>query len=84
MTKSSWDLYWIAVDLNATAPASADCRRRSGRARAPVGARTCGSDGGRETPTHARFYASMGYTIAGELKDFYAPGDSKIVLVKAL
>jgi hypothetical protein len=40
---------------------------------------------GRENYKRTRaFYVSMGYTIAGELKDFYEPGDSKIVFVKAL
>ena len=34
-------------------------------------------------PTH-RFYQSCGYHQEGILKDFYAPGDDKIIYMKAL
>jgi ribosomal protein S18 acetylase RimI-like enzyme len=30
------------------------------------------------------FYASLGYRIAAELADFYAPGDAKVVFRKNL
>jgi ribosomal protein S18 acetylase RimI-like enzyme len=32
-------------------------------------------------PTRA-FYERLGYTIAAEVKDFYAPGDDKIIYTK--
>jgi len=35
------------------------------------------------TPTHA-FYERCGYTLAARLKDFYKPGDDKLVYAKSL
>ena len=34
-------------------------------------------------PTRA-FYAACGYAVAGELRDYYARGDAKVVYVKHL
>ncbi len=87
MTQSSWDLYWIAVDpeCHGTGVGRLLLNEVESRARAGGCTHLWVETAGRENYKRTRaFYVAMGYTIAGELKDFYAPGDSKIVFVKAL
>jgi GNAT superfamily N-acetyltransferase len=87
LTRSSWDLYWIAVDV---------ARQRGGVGRlllAEVELRAAGAGcrqlfvetAGREQyrPTRA-FYEARGYDRVAELPDFYSPGDAKIVYRKRL
>lgn len=87
MTESSWDLYWIAVDpsvqrrgLGRTLLAEAEravARRRGTAVYVETSSR----------PSYAatrKFYLRAGYRRAARLVDFYAPGDDKIVLVKAV
>jgi ribosomal protein S18 acetylase RimI-like enzyme len=87
MTKSSWELYWIAVhpECHGTGVGRLLLNEVESRSRAAGCTHLWVETAGRENykPTRA-FYLATGYTIAGELKDFYAPGDSKIVFVKAL
>jgi len=87
MTRSSWDLYWIAVHPECHGTGIGRLLIKEVEARARLGGCThlWVDTAGRENykPTRA-FYVAMGYTVAGELKDFYAPGDAKIVFVKAL
>ncbi len=86
-TAASVDLYWIAVQpdlqgrgIGAALLADAEAWiAESGRSRIYV-----------ETSTRAQyestraFYHARGYTLAGELADFYAPGDGKATFVKVL
>jgi GNAT superfamily N-acetyltransferase len=87
MTRSSWDLYWIAVDPR---------RRRGGIGRQSlrVVARRAAAKGceqlfvetaGRPQyqPTRA-FYEACSYRVAAELPDFYSPGDSKVIFARRL
>lgn len=86
-TRSSFDLYWIAVD-----PA----RQRTGLGRSLVaeaerriallgGTRVYVDTSGRGqyAPTRA-FYERAGYAKAAILEDFFAPGDDKVIYVKVL
>ena len=86
-TRGSFDLYWIAVDKT---------RQQQGLGRellkhtetciqAAGGMRIYIETSARELyrPTQ-RFYEGCGYTAEARLKDFYAPGDSKIIYVKHL
>ena len=86
-TESSFDLYWIAV---ATATQRSGLGRKllneSERLSKERGARQMFVDTsgrGLYAPTRA-FYERMGYHVAAELEDFYAPGDAKIVYAKRL
>ncbi len=85
MTEGTFDLYWVAV---------APSEKRSGVGRAALEAvldRIRGS-GGRllrvETEGGARyegtraFYERLGFAVASEIRDFYAPGRSLVVFVK--
>jgi GNAT superfamily N-acetyltransferase len=87
MTQSSWELYWIAVDPNCQGKgvgrALLDAVEADIRARG--GSRIYVETGGRAeyTPTRA-FYCARRYVIGAELPDFYAPGDAKVIFVKAL
>jgi len=86
-TKSSFDLYWIAV--------RAELRGRGlGRMLMEWAESAVGDTGGtriyidtssREqyAPTRC-FYESCGYRKDAVLEDFYSPGDSKIIYVKKL
>ena len=87
MTQSSWDLYWIAVDAAAQG-------RGLGRAVLAESERRIAAAGGRRVyvetssrpqylPTRS-FYERCGYAVGAVLDDFYAPGDGKVVFVKAL
>src|SRR5579859_8125102 len=87
LTRASWDLYWIAVDPQ---------RRGRGigrrlmteveRQAAAAGATALFIDtsGRPDYGTARAFYASLGYRIAAEFADFYAPGDAKVVFQKNL
>lgn len=86
-TKQSYDLYWIATE--------ASCRRTgigrmliskteeliAGRGGKNVYIETSGREQYRPT---RRFYKACGYRREARLKDFYAPGDDKIIYVKVL
>jgi D-alanine-D-alanine ligase len=86
-TRASYDLYWIAV--------CDDCRRMGIghglllRSEAEIirmgGARVYIETSSRllYTPTRL-FYGSSGYHQEALLEDFYAPGDAKVIYVKAL
>jgi len=86
-TQNRYDLYWIAVHPKAQ-------RNGTGaRLMEKVEARVREAGGQRmyidtSSATHyaaARgFYARVGYQIAAELPDFYAPGDGKVIFVKTL
>jgi ribosomal protein S18 acetylase RimI-like enzyme len=86
-TAASYDLYWIAVDAS---------HRRGGLGRRLMAEterliREAGgqrvyaetSNRGQYAPTRA-FYERCGYHLEAMLKDFYAPGDDKVIFVKAL
>jgi ribosomal protein S18 acetylase RimI-like enzyme len=87
LTQTSWDLYWIAVD-----PA----RRGRGIGRrlmmevehqataAGATALFVDTSGRPDYETARAFYNSLGYRIAAEFADFYAPGDGKVVFRKNL
>ena len=83
----SYDLYWIAVD-------PAHQGRGLGRALVEESERLIRDAGGRRVyietsgkpqyvPTRG-FYERCGYRLDVELAEFYGPGDSKVVYVKAL
>ena len=86
-TKESYDLYWIAV-LH-------DFRGRGiGRELLKRTEEKIGKSGGRRVyvdtssrdgyePTRS-FYRSRGYEQEAVLKDFYSPGDDKVIYVKKL
>jgi GNAT superfamily N-acetyltransferase len=86
-TQAGYDLYWIVV---------APDRRRSGLGRLLIGEveRLVRSRGGlrlyadtsgrpQYAPTRA-FYEAVGYRREAVLKDFFAPGDDKLIFVKAI
>lgn len=86
-TAHSFDLYWIVVDANYQGQGI------GGRLLARAEELICGSDGrqlyaetssrGQYRPTRA-FYRHTGFGQVARLKDFYAPGDSKIIYCKIL
>lgn len=84
-TKASFDLYWIAVKKSAM-------NRGFGKKILKHAEEMMKNNGcknlwvetsSREDyhPTRA-FYFSMGYSVEAELKDFYGPGDDKVIFVK--
>lgn len=86
-TLASYDLYWIALD-------AAERGRGLGRELQYVtedliarrgGQRVYAETSGREqyAPTRA-FYERCGYEREATLKDFYAPGDDKVMYVKCV
>lgn len=86
-TVSSYDLYWIAVDPQ---------RQRHGigkqlmddveaRIARQGGTRVYIDTSGRSAYDKTRrFYERVGYAVAANLPDFYAPGDAKVVYQKTL
>jgi GNAT superfamily N-acetyltransferase len=86
-TRSSWDLYWIAVEegqrglgLGQTLLAATEAE-----VQARGGTRLYADTSGRAqyAPTRA-FYLRTGFVEAAHLEDYYAPGDGKITFAKAL
>jgi len=86
-TLSSYDLYWIAVDPAWQGQGAGRALLRAAEAHAErSGATRMYLDtAGREAyaPTRA-FYERCGYAVAAVLEDFYAPGDAKVIYVRAL
>lgn len=86
-TQSSFDLYWIAVDKQFQG-------RRLGQALLAESERRIGQAGGtrvyietshrQEYVSTRAFYLRSGYIQDAVLRDFYAPGDDKVIYVKAL
>jgi ribosomal protein S18 acetylase RimI-like enzyme len=85
MTRATWDLYWVVVDLSA---------RGKGVARALISAmevELATRGGGHvrvetsETEGYGAartLYAKLGYPEAAKLEDFYEPGDALLVYYK--
>lgn len=85
LTRSSFDLYWIAVEPSGQRAGVgrellAETERRialAGGERVYVET----SSRAQYLPTRA-FYERRGYAVAATLPDFYAPGDGKVIYVK--
>lgn len=78
LTAQAWDLYWIAVDPDTrgqgvgrliVAALAGDVRARGGRV---VWLETSSREGYEAT---LAFYGRAGFTCAGRVRDFYAPGE---------
>lgn len=86
-TRSSFDLYWIAVDpaLQGRGLGRALLARTEAAVVEAGGERLYIETSARPqyAPTHG-FYARSGYRREAFLADFYAPGDGKLIYVKAL
>ncbi len=86
-TQGRFDLYWIAVqkDLQGTGIGKRLLQLTEVRIQEMRGRRIYVETSSRKpyTPTH-RFYLSSGYHQEVILTDFYAPGDDKIIYMKAL
>jgi len=86
-TVSSYDLYWIAVSRRCQGKGLGRelLLESEKRARAAGAACMYVDTSGRDQyePTRA-FYRKMGYGVEAVLRDFYAPGDDKVVLAKRL
>jgi ribosomal protein S18 acetylase RimI-like enzyme len=86
-TKSSFDLYWIAVSPSEQGKGiGTKLIQKTERMAKEMKATFMFVDtSGREqyTPTRA-FYERMGYHVEARISDFYAPGDDKVVYGKRL
>lgn len=87
LTKSSFDLYWIAVrpdrqqfGLGRRLMDTAEARARDEGGTAMY---VETSTRPQYEPTRA-FYCRLGYRLAAELPDFYGPGDGQAIFAKAL
>lgn len=86
-TRSSYDLYWIAVHSSAqrqglgqrVLAACEDAIAARGGTRIYVDT----SSRPDYAPTRA-FYERSGYDVAADLPDFYAPGDGKVIFCKVV
>ncbi len=82
-----WDLYWIAVDQNWRGGGVGRQLLEDVERRVPEagGRRLYAETSSRADYAATRgFYEARGYRAEAELTDFYAPGDSKVIYVKAL
>lgn len=84
-TDRTWDLYWIAVDpvlhgagIGTILLGEVERRLVGQHARMLVVETSSRSD---YTATRA-FYGRRGYAVAASVRDFYAPGDDRIIFVK--
>ena len=86
-TRGSYDVYWIAVRRECQGQGLGRRLMQLAELRIQqlAGRRIYLETSGRPDylPTRT-FYERCQYTVAAELPDFYAPGDSKIVYVKCL
>ena len=86
-TQTSWDIYWIAVrkDIAGRGIGSELLKQAEEHIRKMKGKNIWVETSARTDykPTRS-FYQKMKYSIAAELKDFYAPGDHKVIFHKPL
>ncbi len=86
-TLSSFDLYWIAVDNESRGAGLGKLilERSEQKISTMNGTNIYIETSSRELyiPTR-KFYERCGYRAEAQLKDFYAPGDDKIIYVKTL
>lgn len=86
-TVGSFDLYWIAVERDHQGGGiGRELLRRSEKAIAGMGGRRIyveTSSRPQYEPTR-QFYERCGYSVEAVLKDFYSPGDGKVILVRAV
>ena len=86
-TKASFDHYWLAVagDMRGRGLGTALIAATEGAIAALGGSRIYIETSSRPLydPTRA-FYLARGYLKEAELRDFYGPGDSKVIYVKGL
>jgi ribosomal protein S18 acetylase RimI-like enzyme len=86
-TRESYDLYWIAVhnDFRGQGIGKILIRASEEKIAELGGKRVYIETSSREKykPTQ-NFYLSCGYKIEARLKDFYAPGDDKLIYLKVL
>jgi ribosomal protein S18 acetylase RimI-like enzyme len=87
LTEGTWDLYWIAVDPAAQGGgfgrallehAERDVRARDGRL---LLIETSSQESYGAT---IRFYERCGYPLMARIKEFYRPGDDKLIFGRAL
>jgi len=86
-TQSSYDLYWIAVSpaLQRQGLGRKLLQETERLARQQGATRMFVDTAGRAEYTPTRnFYAGMGYDVAANIADFYAPGDAKLIYAKTL
>ncbi|MBN2125105.1 MAG: GNAT family N-acetyltransferase [Deltaproteobacteria bacterium] len=86
-TRESYDLYWIAVrnPLRGSGLGKALLRRTEAGILRMGGARVYVETSSRDLYRPTRiFYERHGYLQEASLRDFYAPGDHKVILVKSL
>jgi GNAT superfamily N-acetyltransferase len=87
LTRSSFDLYWIAVRPGAQRAGLGRRLMEAAEARArELGASALyveTSSRPQYEPTRT-FYRRIGYRAAAELPDFYAPGDGQVIFTKRL
>ena len=87
LTAASFDLYWIAVDkaMHGRKVGRLLLERTEELIRAAHGGQVYIETSNRHhyAPTRG-FYLRCGYTQKALLKDFYAPGDDKVIYVKGL
>jgi ribosomal protein S18 acetylase RimI-like enzyme len=86
-TASSYNLYWIAVrpDAQRRGIGKALMREAERRVRAAGGTRIYIDTSYKAQYEDTRgFYQSLGYELDALLKDFYAPGDDKVIYRKVL
>lgn len=86
-TDRTWDLYWIAVDPNLQGSGGgtqllAEVERRLSRLNARLLVVETSSRAEYE-PTRA-FYQKRGYEEAARVREFYAPGDHRVIFTKRL
>jgi ribosomal protein S18 acetylase RimI-like enzyme len=87
LTKSSYDLYWIAVQPDAQRAGLGrrlmDAAEAAARALGATAMYVETSSRPQYEPTRA-FYRRIGYRSAAELPDFYGPGDGQVIFAKRL
>jgi len=86
-TVSSYDLFWIAVEQSQRGGGiGREILTRTEMAIARMGGRRVYIETSSRPlyePTRA-FYLRNGYTVEATLKDFYSPGDDKVIFVRSL
>ncbi len=86
-TKGTWDLYWVAADPEFQGKGVGRCLMKAAEEEMKRhGGRLCivETSGLKQYEKTRKFYLQIGYALAAQIEDYYAPGDGLCIFTKRL
>jgi ribosomal protein S18 acetylase RimI-like enzyme len=85
LTLSTWDIYWMAVSMNSRGMGAGSVLLKDTEEQIQKAGGTLALIETSSKPNYLntrRFYIKKGYTRVSRIRDFYAPGDHRLIFEK--